>query len=320
MLDSTPLIMSLNLEGTALISLQRESVALAHVSEGGAWSATTDGSGRMYDSDRELSDDLLERAAGGLEVRLLGSISNAPLICRLLACPKLKVKLGTPRVLQKKKHIQADPRLMTQTLSLLDHLPPSCGGWREARTEDIACYNLCVSSGSRSWSESVAVERWMNRHPARQVANMFSGIRGSMTRLLGTIRDPRWFVNYERPDQMEPLFYAFHCRRKDVKRAQQKGTRDKWLSLVTDAWRGGKLNSGHQPLDFFHYVYRVANAKGRDGDGEVAASQALLSLIQQVWLDSMSEWELFVPEHFFGAYGRPDVAQAWRKFAAEAVG
>lgn len=241
-------------------------------------------------------------------VRLLGTASNAQLICWLTTARNsgsapYSVQVGTPQYCSRKDF--DDPKRVLSRMQELDsrHLSSSTGGWHEVSQAEFYSYLLvcAVAAGNVTQPELL---RLLRLHPAWPAVSFIPSLNArAAAQLLAEIVDPRWYVDVKHPGRMSKLKAYVgaepHCLRKVIsnKIDDQRSLR---ASYAAGTWMTSKQLATSDKSSVANFVYRCYQRYDDKLTGAARATALLLRFICEVWLDSLyPDRELFVPEYFF---------------------
>jgi len=170
-------------------------------------------------------DDLLDNGSKNKLIRILAAPVNYSLISGFYTAKQEKlvesVQVAGPTLMQKNRPESSLIRMRLCTL------PPSLGGWHEMTNDDFIVYTMgthiemCKSlsyrfkkDGTPTASTLKKVKEFdttigwlMARHSMFKRLSFIDDINPVMLgRLVGSIGDPRWFVDPDRPDRLSRLF------------------------------------------------------------------------------------------------------------------
>ncbi|RMG40107.1 MAG: hypothetical protein D6725_04050 [Planctomycetota bacterium] len=255
---------------------------------------------------------------------------------------RVKIHLATPNLCPDVK-TKYDPQLALQRMRRFRR-PRSLGGWHVMKEEELPAYRL----GAEVWDEGVVrkthsrcnlylgwrpqcgelapeyyervLPELLKQHPVyRDLA--FIGTLDPLyaARVVGSILDPRWFVDPEHPDRTAALrnymgllpsaFLRVLAAETTGERLQNRYWRAycalrSWYGK-TDAEMGAEV---WKPENF---LYRRARRYADGKMGLVRATQAFLAYLTRAWLDRLVEgWELFDPRMLLPQ----EAAEAYRKY------
>jgi len=256
------------------------------------------------------------------KLRLLGLPQNSQLIAELyqtLGASTDKLEIGTP--LYCRTLPATSPSDILETMSPKDSRPsnlkglPAClGGWHRANHHDYSTCRLAQAVLYDTWSRAGLLES----HPAFPAISFISGYsRVDAENLLVTIGDPRWYVDLSRPGRTAKLRSYLGLRtpvisalwQQDPEGLERFGAMIYRTWHLLDAWTGAMREAPRLPaLDLpGNFVWRRFCEFEDPIRGSLRASAFFLTFLHEVWLDTMSSQELFVPEYFFTRAGN-DVA------------
>jgi hypothetical protein len=249
--------------------------------------------------------------------RVPGGAGNADLVVglqNLMTEGKVRsLELCSPLVCESAEY-RKDPRMVLYYMRSFS-LPASLGGWRPATPADYIAYGICqMMRDGRPAADmlDMAVE-----HPVWNAIHFVSGVRPeAAAKLLGTILDPRWYVDQAEPDRSSKLEQYLGLNPGTMK-AVGDGRGRSWLqdrcSAVLQSWKGDSPPPAEAgPRDF---LWRVWAKKGGGLRGDLCASKYFITYLRHNWLNELQtghkKGRLFVPEYFFN---RPDEVGAYRDY------
>ena len=236
-------------------------------------------------------------------LRILGTGPNADLIVEsaghLLVGHIAGLELHGPR------GIPANAELDT-LLECSSKFPPlarSLGGWHAYTERDHATYLLA--------SKRTAT------HPLFERLSFYSGLdTTSLTQLISSACDPRWFVDEEHPNRNSAWlsYFGLAPRRRPgaALRRRAEAARRAWTGLFDPTCSVFGVSPTTRVVAkhprFFLWREALSHA-----DGDRAATTLFLEWFRQEWLQFLYEpaEPRFVPEFIF----EPDVAEAYRAYA-----
>ncbi len=255
-------------------------------------------------------------ARPGLHVRMLGTADNAEMLVRLYNqyAISITIEVATPDICENAAELN-DPTIalyrMRQCLR-----PASLGGWHRFTKHDYASYLLATEPGNPA-----VTMRAMDQHVCLHDLCFVKTINlPSAAAMLGTIIDPKWFIDLQHPERLSRLrmylgltpFYMQH-----VLDGQAKCQRAKRCQLVLQAWGGDKPRPSS--VEMFHpgnFLWRRVEAAGGGIKGLLRASATFITYCVRTWEQQRlrtagSNVELFMPEALFrdeevAAYKRHD--------------
>lgn len=285
-----------------------------------------------------------ELARHPVRLRLLGTLTSAPLIVDLLRQPlsedpeRLLIELGTP-LLYARLPQPVNHQMAISQMGQLDVLAPSQGGWHRAQQIDLISYQLTEllnPGGGPPPTEDVSERaiRLLMQHPVWPAIAFLGTVDFlAAAKLVGLIRDPRWFVSPESPDRSSKLrrFMGLEgCHVRDLlNKLPPVNCQAQRCQLLLSVWTVGMTETppAYPALDLpAHFLWRRAREETSPVRGHLKASELLLNLLRAVWLDALHpQRELFVPEYFFARQGREvavvdqdgTVARAYREHCAK---
>jgi len=158
--------------------------------------------GGAYAKQTTLPDFCEHAAATGEEVELLGFSRNSQLISRLLQ-HNVPVHLGTPRICFAYGRRIESPDMVFAAMSEFGR-PTSVGGFRRASVSDrIACWLDCIQRG---WEPEDGREAVADAHVLAPFFRAMQVPSCAWCSLVGTIRNPHWYIDIAAPARDGPLF------------------------------------------------------------------------------------------------------------------
>ncbi len=295
------------------------------------------------------SDFIFEVLQGkhGFYLRILPLQQACRFICELYEAlrqnaSRVKIHLATPDMCPDAQ-TKFDPQLALQRMRRFRR-PRSLGGWSELTEKQLQSYRL----GAEVWDENIVrkthsycnlytgwkpqcgetapeyyervLPQLLEKHPVYRDLS-FLGTLDPLyaARVVGTVLDPRWFVDPEHPDRTAALrnymglmpnaFLRVLAAETTGERLQNRYWRGycslkAWYTkpdaeLGADVWR---------PENF---LYRRARRYADRKMGLVRATQAFLSYLTRAWLDRLVDgWDLFDPDMLLP----PEAAEAYREY------
>lgn len=165
--------------------------------------------------------------------------------------------------------------------------------WVRVTARDAAAFALTglLDAGA----ESQVLEAAARRHPAWAAVSFVPGFDvQSAYRVLAAITEPRWFCDPNRPDRLARLnaYLGFSGRaRREVQAFRAEDVLRLWY-----------YPTKYAPLAS-QFLWR-AFVEARGGQrGRLVASRKLLRFIHSIWLDTVTDSEVFDPKVFFANHG-----------------
>lgn len=258
----------------------------------------------------EFMDSQVVRRAD--KVRILGVPSNAELALQMYN-RKLKDELGSVEVCSplacETSARREKPEAVLFDLRKFSGLP-SMGGWHEFCETDYPSYAIAVNLERKA--DSGHLLRFLKDHPVwYAVAGIPHLSSLALCRLIGTVLDPRFFIDPEEPDRLSKLEAFLGLDPKIAIVGGKNDTTSKQYfryQLVLDCWKHdepGKDTAAALPELFVWKAYYDA---GGGWKGDLRAGQKFVQYLRHTWLDALyprKPWvePLFAPEHFFNKEG-----------------
>jgi hypothetical protein len=257
-------------------------------------------------ADKFIHHPILE---GSADIRILGIGGNASLVKKLHQLLREKdgvgprVSLGTPSVCANIRE-QQDPEIAILRMRSLNR-PLSVGGWHEITDKDLATYRLVEWFDHENDLDDLRCR--LKQHPA-YLAVRFMGMTDlkAAAFLLSTINDPRWHTDCHNPDRVHRLFNYLGLWPRNFADIVIGDFKEHRYSVRASAalltWAHTAPKPNTEPLNH-NFLWRMYRDKLQHGyDVAIAAlrtTQHFIVFLRQVWLDQLSQQELFVPELFF---------------------
>jgi len=265
------------------------------------------------------------------EIRVLATHTNAELICALVKgqadTGRLQnIKVGNPLLLVSRKAATVD-QIFRATLDPKP-LRPSLGGWRQLVPADATTFG--IQQALVKEKPDVA-EALLQAHPTWTALSFVAGLdRVAACRLVAETRDPRWYIDPQKPDAGKRRQEQWGLGRAGEKNVANilvggdehpPGQRVSQARLLLKAWTGKTTTPPPESaLTPNHFLWRLVLDRPKSESGVQAmlrASRVFLQFVHAVWLDNltparrfktsaegsteMTEYQpqLFVPSYFF---------------------
>ncbi len=288
---------------TDTVSADVDAVKLTADAAGVVW--TLDGDGvpkctkKHWDEFLTLQDGKSVRA-----LRVPGFASNAPLLLGL----QVQLKKGLHSSLEVCSPIAcaapgegADVQLYKARACALRR---SVGGWHPFNDLDGLAYGLSMyASGGLPWEDD-KVAMLLEPHPLYRSLTFISGMDWrSLGFLVGTILDPRFYVDPAEPDAPPVRLAQFLGVEVKTQAEHPSSTvRGARYGAVLKCWQGGGEPKPDN-LSPGHFLWRTYFAKGGGQKGVLAASRRMVDFLRQTWTAALCTSgqgpRLFVPKYFF---------------------
>lgn len=227
-------------------------------------------------------------ALQGQVVRLLGTPENAPVITWLAEQPCITY-LGTPNLLQTQRE-RNNPRatLLAMQQIATRWISPALGGWHRLTALDTAVYALAEDVTSSACQQ----------HPVWVALTQLPGINPqALSRLLGVIRDPRWYVDRQHPDRGSQLraYLGLHANHEQRLPPDARARR----ALVRDVWYGADVLPAE--TNFLWRYWHLRRNELSAAKATTATSQRFVSFLRYSWLavlQAPQQERLFDPRIF----------------------
>jgi hypothetical protein len=142
----------------------------------------------------------------------------------------------------------------------------------------------------------------------------------AVTSLLSEIVDPRWYVDTAAPDRLTrlhsflglwPRFFQAMCR------GDTYADPHFYRAVMSITSWAGRMPPEEKPYHQYTYNFlwrflneRVLSDKKLEATSLLRTTQLFISFLRDVWLNQISDAELFIPEYFFK---RPEDADAYKQ-------
>lgn len=179
-------------------------------------------------------------------------------------------------------------------------LKPRMGGWHEFTEIDRLTRELAIADDSE-------LEKLFDRHPLSAPLGFLSTLgRSACARLIGLVRDPRWYYDPRKPNTCNKLISFLGLN------PQDRRPRHDRHRLVLRAWQGNGLPEDWDS-DPGGYFWRVWDRAGRGEQGEIKASQRFVRLLYHLWLEvlRLDGHDVFPPGELFSD---PLIASAFNEY------
>jgi hypothetical protein len=268
--------------------------------------------GKANNSDLSVEDFVAQSWLQQADrVRLFGTADNAALICALHHQKKCdpksapgSIQVGSPIVCSHDR--LKDPDYAIRQMETLYGRTGSCGGWHEVTTADYISYALAREIKKTGGEFSDVVAKLLPEHPAWPALLFIPTLSAAdAAKMLGTIIDPRWYIDTASPDRLSKMRCYMGLFEKNMRclaagLETNRGIAFDRARSVYRAWCCGvntdKATNG-SPGSFL--MRKLVNEKTKSR-GMLKASTLFLSFVRDVWLDALTtDRTLFVPKHFF---------------------
>ena len=256
-------------------------------------------------------------------IRLPGTAQNAKLIVELYE-QRLRGAFDSLQVCSPLCCESADERKdpAVVLLSMRQFSPAkSLGGWHEFGLKDLPSYMMAAHffKHDDATPETLMLLRG---HPAYSALSFAACLdEQAIARLIGTVIDPRWYVDPNDPDR-NSRYEQFLCLNpKSVSQANHQDAtwRTHKYRLVQDCWQiqepEKELLKCPAPRLF---IWRAFYQAGCNIKGDLTASKHFAHFVRQVWTQAVYNGpgpeRLFVPKYFFF---RDDEVKAYEEYMAE---
>lgn len=234
--------------------------------------------------------------------RVVGFPSNTELIAELFQLrQKLRftaVEVCSPRCIPEERARLGGPEEILWTAANWSTTSGKAGSWRAFDKLDSLTYSLASAPDNE-------LDGLFAQHPLCKPLTFVTGLdRNACARLIGLIRDPRWFVDAQHPQRVNRLT-SFLGLTPYVQRAVAGLTPpvrgcDR-CSLVSQAWKGSDQSPPGWQTDPGSFLWRAYDRYDTGWKADLRASTKFIKFLSGVWLDQVCRTGdgLFVPEQFF---------------------
>tara|TARA_Y100001963_G_scaffold158162_1_gene256837 strand:- start:4779 stop:5813 length:1035 start_codon:yes stop_codon:yes gene_type:complete len=253
--------------------------------------------------------------------------------------PDYMIWVASPLLAGATKINRIDPVFVLEASKGLDpHLSPSLGGWHQFCKKDYPAYAL-ADVMQKGTAVSDQVLKLLHAHPVWPALSFVSGLNQAMCcRVIGTILDPRWYVDLDQPVRTSRLESylglslgvqrialdilgdqkTVKTRSEDIQKeiddlSAYEGRRVNYCISVQHCWwkdpdlllpaDGGETDGVPLLQAPGGFLWRVWFSHGRTPKGYLRTSQQFIRFLRDAWLDALySETvgdSLFIPEYFF---------------------
>jgi hypothetical protein len=265
-------------------------------------------------SEQTLAEFLLSPVVSGmgLQFRLFGTIENAELISALY----LRKNRGEVRCVEvAAPHFLTAVERITPATALLKmrniSAPAAVGGWHAISFSDYSTYALAARMYRNRFVFDDMANNYLKMHPAYKALSFIPNFsQAAAAQLFVTITDPRWFVDTRAPENNLKIALYLGLTPAIQKRVSDPDTmitarRELRCANVLGCWKTVDTSSANL-TDPANFLYRIWRFNGGGPRGDLRASQAFLTYIQQNWLSAIEQHrglknELFAPDLFFRA-------------------
>ena len=247
----------------------------------------------------------------GLTFRALGVQQNAELICALHLRRKKSeiraVELAGPNILESRDEIKNPERVLMRMRA--STAASACGGWHQLTMNDYPTYAMLARMARTNYVFDDVTKAYFQLHPVRKAAEFIPTVDAeSLTKMLISIVDPRWYVDRRRPEKIKKLeLYsgltpAVQYKVSDVTTLLKK-SREFRCATILSAWK----TKDYADVDVknpANFLYRIWHAAGGGKKGDLRASQTFLRYVHDNWLAGLEQRTgvrdgLFAPDLFF---------------------
>jgi hypothetical protein len=240
-------------------------------------------------------------------VRLVGMPANAELAVRLYEQKRAgrlqSLEVCSPFCCESVED-RKDPEVLLFKMRAYE-APVSVGGWHQFAERDVLSYLLAAHVYAGKPIGATQYKILM----AHQVWPALSFIRRldteAVCKLIGTIIDPRWYVDAVDPDSPVRLEQFLGLYQKIQTSKIEPSDSSKRYQLVLDCWKTSAPGGQLQKLGPDQFLWRTWHAKGGGTKGDLGASKLFVEYLKAVWTvvvcDGPKTSRLFVPEHFFAS-------------------
>lgn len=245
-------------------------------------------------------------------VRVLGVPQNAELLTSLYSRKTRRELAGIcvagPNMCESMQEL-VDP--VVTLLRMRDvYAAASCGGWHEMTESEYIVYSLLnKQKRGADWFDKSAATIYA-AHPLYPVINFVRGINHkAAAELMGTIIDPRWYVDKRRPDNPSKLelFLGLTPRiQTSVSAGPGSEYRGRYARCrqVLNCWKTQDAES----VDFDapeNFLWRIWRSHGGT-KGDLRASQVFVRYLRANWIDALIQRKgvqdkFFMADRFFKA-------------------
>lgn len=267
---------------------------------GTVWHLSPDNNTLQFSDIRSCLDYMLSLPVGC--VRILASPQNSQLIVDTFKTFS-DVRVGTPAACRDATELR-DPEISLYRSRQL-RVAASLGGWHRLTDAHVTAYELAVAveqhdAGVLTW---IAVERLLQQHMAWTDLQWILGLCPlSTARLLATIRDPRWFVDWRHPDRLSRMRAYLGLSPRVLARAAVPTAETP--PAATAAGRAAMTHACWGSQQYLGDSFLRRYARTKEGViGTVSACHALLVYLCCTWRERLHfaetgrRIELFVPEY-----------------------
>lgn len=255
---------------------------------------------------RHFSQDYVRNVGieDGRVVRILGTYRNVSLIRRVYESFRGRlgrVELATPRVCATLSELTTPEIAMLRMRQCA--LVSSLGGWHAMSDADFWSY-LIADLVAEGISSAVAsrVMKLVRRHPVWPYASFVRGMTVSnLAHVIGTVLDPRWFIDPEVPSRVSYLESYLGLSPKVQARVDDqrhividKAEQRCWW--VSQCWYRDPPPGDAEMEIPGNWLWLTWRHFGRGTIGKLRASQRLLSFLRHAWLAGLTgQRDLFDP-------------------------
>lgn len=254
-------------------------------------------------------------------IKMSGASRNSRAIVHFFSCARRgqirAIRLASPHLIpnQASRNDPVSALMFMQRVS--DGYPASLGGWHTVRLAEAASYCLAIPTGDRMFSSPS--RRLMYRgHILRRHLEFIGTLSPALAaRLIGILRDPRWYVDAMHPNRSGRLFSYLGIRPHIINPGKKpRHLVYRWY-VASSAWRVGSADDIPSPAHDIehprHWLWKYYQEKGGDQKALLCATRKFVSYVKYGWLDRLTSTSsrteaLFDPEIFFND---PAVCEAY---------
>lgn len=275
-----------------MIKTKEEQIVKVHVAgDGQLWYADGKSTPMLAGDRAGFLSSLTSRTP--LHLRLLGRRENAAIITAIyqgFCSPRRegRMELATPLLCER-----PDERLNPEIAILRMRqclLPASLGGWHTVTALDYPSYAIAAQL-EKDGGFSEHVNRILETHPAWHDLTFLPTLdRAATAELLGTILDPRWYIDLQHPTRLVRLGAYLGLDPRNVQQVTDgitTSTKAVRCRTVLQAWQGsgqpGRVDM-ERPGNF---LWRRWLARGGGRRGNIDASKAFLVYLVRTWQNQL---------------------------------
>lgn len=265
-------------------------------------------------SEQTLAEFLLSPVVSGmgLQFRLFGTIENAELISSLY----LRKNRGEVRCVEvAAPHFLTPVERAAPVAALLKmrsiSVPATAGGWHAISFSDYSTYALAARMYRNRFVFDDMAGNYLKIHPAYKALTFIPNFDpAAAAQLFVTITDPRWFVDARAPTRNLKIALYLGLTPTIQKRVSDPDSiittrRELRCASVLGCWK--TVDAGTVDMAApENFLYRIWRFNGSGYKGDLRASQAFITYMQQNWLSAIERRTgakdgLFAPDLFFKA-------------------